>query len=962
MLTKQESFARFVSRFSAVLVLFLMLNVCSPLIASAASIFSFQFLPASGEVYGYIYSDKPTLSVSVNDETYGTRSVVQNLRPTSQDWQGLFYYNLDGITNNGLKNLMPVTATVYENSIPLYSTLNNVIGNVYTYEKSTVPSPPTGLHATISHGQWLVSWDSENSPFQKSIRAYWGTSGNYGESWIRSSQKELSLSYVFGAGPIEYQFSSIDVMGNESAKSEKVTLETAAHPDGYHYQGNLHFKGMTSDGTKIIVKDKENNIIQSLVFHDKTISGQSQLGRYSIEGYRWGNSDFPGYDSLVYQFDLPNTDYTIEIINSEGDSYVPKTDVWNSAAYLDYEGKFATVNLETISMASNFQTNPTLQFSNKESGHWLEPKEDIVVFTPTKRSKVISVYFPYDSWPIYGIGEHNTTTVQADKLSISDFQLEKKSNGSYLGISKWSESTARKGLVSFELEYPLEANQQYVLRMSPTSGKNEIRLPVWSGSKFSAGVATSNVALTYFESYESIVHQLYEEVRTVNLKAPSVPNTIPTPVIMGGGGGGFISSDHESTNNGVKMKENASTVKKESGADGKEISRVLLKADSFSKAIDALKATDKDSKTLTLEIKDAANGAKIDIPASSMKEAIADKSKIILNIQSDVGNYNVPVSIFKDLASKLNKDLNDVTITISVTKASEKSYEALQQANPSIKTLLANPIEFTITAQTASGSKSEVNDFNGTYVERKIIVPNTLDTNTTTVVSYDPETGKMVFIPATITQVNGKSEITFKSSHNSIYTVVELKKSFDDVKEHWAKSDIELLASKFVVQGTGESTFGPEQQVTRAQFASMLVSALGLSPDASSAKFKDVNATDWFAGAVGTAAKVGLVEGTEGGLFEADKDISREQMAIMIARAIKLAGKETKSINEEDKLARFGDGSAISEWAKKAVAQTIDANIVNGLTEQTFAPQANATRAQATVMMKRFLQYVQFIN
>ncbi|WP_411830201.1 S-layer homology domain-containing protein [Paenibacillus alba] len=50
------------------------------------------------------------------------------------------------------------------------------------------------------------------------------------------------------------------------------------------------------------------------------------------------------------------------------------------------------------------------------------------------------------------------------------------------------------------------------------------------------------------------------------------------------------------------------------------------------------------------------------------------------------------------------------------------------------------------------------------------------------------------------------------------------------------------------------------------------------------------------------------------------------------------------------------------EWAPNAVAQTIDANIVNGLTEQSFAPQANATRAQATVMIKRLLQHVQFIN
>jgi hypothetical protein len=61
-------------------------------------------------------------------------------------------------------------------------------------------------------------------------------------------------------------------------------------------------------------------------------------------------------------------------------------------------------------------------------------------------------------------------------------------------------------------------------------------------------------------------------------------------------------------------------------------------------------------------------------------------------------------------------------------------------------------------------------------------------------------------------------------------------------------------------------------------------------------------------------------------------------------------------------LAVFNDQSDISIWARSAVAQTAAAGIIQGLTEDTMAPAEHATRAQATVLLKRFLQYVKFMD
>ncbi|KQX54649.1 S-layer homology domain-containing protein [Paenibacillus sp. Root444D2] len=1020
---------RLTKRASAALVLFLLLNVFTPILASAASLFNLQFDPVSGKVYGYIYSDKPSLSVSVNDATYGTKSVKSNINFTKTFNTG-YYYDLNELGGNELKGLKPVTAVVYEGSTPVYSTVNNVTGDVYSYSSKSNPtlSPPTGLVATLDHGSWRINWGSLNQTFQYGIREY--RDGQLrSEGWGNSWSNEWRTSYEFNRAPIDLQLSIVDVLGNESPLSEKVSLISAAEPDGYHYQGRVFLNGYSVKGTKFDIKNKLGEIVESFTYNDQAIKGQSDLGRY------WINYNSPGFAGkfLDYYFDLPDKDYSITVTNIENMIFQPKSYPTDFAAYVDYDGKFANVFHSEIFMFGHFKTTPTLFFNNKEAGHWFGPNEEIAKFTPSRgEGNFLNIQFPHDIWPVNGLGAHNVTSIQRENLSVSDFQLIKVSDQSVVGIQNWysGDILLRQGIVALMLDKGLEPNEQYVLKMSPTSGANEIRLPLWSGDKFSASVSTTadnhnNYLLDQYVYDGTLIDTFLEQqtvklittsvadanaAATVTAKITALPAVVsvtlanetavneaktafdllttvqkalvgtanqtkladtvakiaelkaaPRPPGNAGGGGGFIDNSPKPTEDGVKLDSGLLNVTKEAGSDGKQVSRVKLDADALSKALDAVKSKDKDHQTISVEVTDSEAGAKIDIPAASLVDAFKSNSDIIISIQLDTGSYQVPVSIFKDLAGKLNADLKDVKVTISVTQASEMSYQALQQANPSVKTLIANPIEFTITAETGSG-KVEINDFSGIYVKRKIIVPSIVDGDKSTVVSFDPITGKMSFIPAVVKHVNGKTEITIKSPHNSIYTLVELNKSFSDISTHWAKADIELLASKFVVQGMNETIFSPDQHVTRAQFAAMLVSSLALNTDSKSAVFRDVKAEDWFSGAVNTAAKLGLVEGNSAEEFAPNANISREQMAMMISRALKLSGKEVRSSTSQDKLSRFTDSSLISDWAKSAVAQTIEANIVNGLTNQSFSPKENATRAQATVMLKRFLQYVQFIN
>ena len=221
--------------------------------------------------------------------------------------------------------------------------------------------------------------------------------------------------------------------------------------------------------------------------------------------------------------------------------------------------------------------------------------------------------------------------------------------------------------------------------------------------------------------------------------------------------------------------------------------------------------------------------------------------------------------------------------------------------------------------------------------------------------------GKIVDFP--LRTVDGKTVVTIKRNGNSIYTVVESDKTFVDIEKHWARTDIELLSSKFLIKGIDENTFAPDQLITRAQFATLLVQALGLSENQAAAKFSDVNGKQWHAGYVGAAVEAKLVSGFSDGTYRPNDQITREQMAVMVMNAVRFAGADLGSKGDSQKLlAKFQDQAKISQWAEKSVFEVLEAGIMSGVKTDIFSPADFASRAQAASIMKRMLVHLHFIN
>jgi hypothetical protein len=150
--------------------------------------------------------------------------------------------------------------------------------------------------------------------------------------------------------------------------------------------------------------------------------------------------------------------------------------------------------------------------------------------------------------------------------------------------------------------------------------------------------------------------------------------------------------------------------------------------------------------------------------------------------------------------------------------------------------------------------------------------------------------------------------------------------------------------NKGVVNGVtaadGGSVFEPEANVTREQFAKMLVAALGIYDESAVCDFADVSTDDWYYTSVASAINAGIITGYGDGTFGAGRNITREEMAAMVSRANLEFIPVVRSV-------KFTDDEGISSWSKDAVSLMQQANIINGFEDNSFKPQENATRAQS---------------
>ncbi|OXT06732.1 hypothetical protein CE561_09915 [Thermoanaerobacterium thermosaccharolyticum] len=367
------------------------------------------------------------------------------------------------------------------------------------------------------------------------------------------------------------------------------------------------------------------------------------------------------------------------------------------------------------------------------------------------------------------------------------------------------------------------------------------------------------------------------------------------------------------------------------------------------------------SNTIGVVIKNG-NIITLTLDAGKAKDLIVNSKdkEVVFDITTIGQGQQKVVQISKDILDTSAANGKEIVIksdnaSIALTKDALNQDQIQNGVNVSIKdngkpnvtnyVPLSNVVDITISG--SSGNVALVKP-----VEVTLNISKANDPRKVAVYYYNPTTNQWEYVGGKVDAASGT--ITFNATHFSQYAAFEYDKTFNDIKDNWAKDVIEVLASRHIVEGMADTQYEPNKTVTRAEFTAMILRLLNIKEEQYSGEFSDVKSGDWYANAIEAAYKAGLIEG-DGKNARPNDSITREEMTAIAIRAYEML---TQYKEENLGATSFSDDKSISDWARNVVANAAKLGIVNGEPNNVFAPKGNATRAEAAAIIYGLLEKI----
>ncbi|GMK40073.1 hypothetical protein PCCS19_31280 [Paenibacillus sp. CCS19] len=689
-----------------------------------------------------------------------------------------------------------------------------------------------------------------------------------------------------------FEVTAVDQAGNESARSTAVTAVPQAAGVLVPLD-NMDFEKGSFEGWSEWHPDTQG--IANFVDQDTPRSGQYKLTHWNGSAYQ---------QSTYRKFDLPNGVYKVQVwVRTGGGQNTLQLEVKN------YGGNQLTKDLRSasggtytpFSIDNVVVTNGQLEigvFSDAKAGNWTAIDDFEIYRYPTQ-----------------------VTGVTLDKSSLA---LHMTSNPT-------DKLTA-------------------VINPSDASNKNV----AWSSSAPAVATVSNDGNVTAVSAGTATITATTEDGEftasaTVTVTADQYTPPVVIPPSSGGSG-----TSAEPT---VEHKGGTSTIHgltaEAEGASNEGAALFHIPAKLVQEAAER-------SNTNRIVAQLPASAEKLDsvtvsFPVAALGNAVQNGGTRTISVNWNGISYELPIGSIESVWGNLD---SQAEVRIEIAKVTgDKKAAAVASLTSRGSALLSDLVAFNVSLVTGGVSEQEINDFGIYTVSRVLPLHAGADTSNAVGVSVDAS-GKLQFVSTVFgpSTEDGSMHAVMTNNHNSVYGVVQSSVSFNDVTKHWARGSIEALASRFIVQGTGKDTFAPNRAVTRAEWTAMLVRALDLTEKPEKAAFADVLPSQWYAGAIGAAAEAGLVQGFENGTFQPNALVTKQQMAVTLAKAIARAKQQDNATADVQQLeAAFKDAADIAGWAKDAVAQVYDAGIIHGDSQGLFLPDKLSTRAEAATVLYNLL-------
>ncbi|WP_160395442.1 fibronectin type III domain-containing protein [Paenibacillus sp. MMS18-CY102] len=338
----------------------------------------------------------------------------------------------------------------------------------------------------------------------------------------------------------------------------------------------------------------------------------------------------------------------------------------------------------------------------------------------------------------------------------------------------------------------------------------------------------------------------------------------------------------------------------------------------------------------------AVKGYTFELPADVLGRSGKDKR---ITLVTPIGSFVLPGNMLANNVAAMQRD----SVTISIAEAGLP-----KQAN--VKGTAGPVLEL----QVISGGEALAYSNPDAAVQVRISyqLAGKQDVESVSVWRID-ENGRAVLVPSGFYDA-ATGQVTFETSQSGRFAVAEYAPAFEDLGSvAWAKQAIQALAAKGIVNGVSPSAFQPKANVSRADFTKLVIEALGLAGAAGEARgsaFQDVSERAYYYDAVSAAYALGIVNGGGDGQFRPAAPITRQEMLVIAANALKHTGRSLPAASGLE-LSLYGDRGEVSPYASSSVAAMVKAGLAQG-SDNRIEPKRTTTRAEAAVLVYRLFNYV----
>lgn len=190
----------------------------------------------------------------------------------------------------------------------------------------------------------------------------------------------------------------------------------------------------------------------------------------------------------------------------------------------------------------------------------------------------------------------------------------------------------------------------------------------------------------------------------------------------------------------------------------------------------------------------------------------------------------------------------------------------------------------------------------------------------------------------------------------SSYRLIFAADKVSDLQGHWAEEQLSSWIEKGLIQGYKDGTIKPNNSISRAELMALVNRSFKFT-EKSDASFSDVNPLDWTHDEVAKAVEAGYIQGYSDGTIGIGNKITRQEVAVIIGRLLKLQTVDSKAASE------FNDAADFADWGKNFIGAVVANKIMNGyITDHTFKPNKPITRAEAVVTLGNAIQVMANMN